>query len=140
MIDVFKTHRPLLFGIAYRMTGQVGEAEDVLQDVWLRWQKQDAAGIQSASTRRSARIDSTNTASGTSGRHILRALALSRAAWRSARNSRWGPPPGAAYAFSPSKMDCAYCTTLAAGSIAMGPYGVISGFPQAPFSKRIESW
>lgn len=48
MIDVFNAHRPLLFGIAYRMLGQVGEAEDVLQDVWLRWQKQDAAAIQSA--------------------------------------------------------------------------------------------
>ncbi|MDF3056612.1 MAG: polymerase subunit sigma-70 [Rariglobus sp.] len=48
MIDVFNTHRPLLFGIAYRMLGQVGEAEDVVQDVWLRWQKQDAAAIQSA--------------------------------------------------------------------------------------------
>jgi RNA polymerase sigma-70 factor, ECF subfamily len=48
MIDVFNTHRPLLFGITYRMLGQVGEAEDALQDVWLRWQKQDAAGIQSA--------------------------------------------------------------------------------------------
>ncbi len=48
MIEAFNTHRRLLFGIAYRMTGQVGEAEDVLQDVWLRWQKQDAAAVHSA--------------------------------------------------------------------------------------------
>lgn len=48
MIEVFNTHRRLLFGIAYRMIGQVGEAEDVLQEVWLRWQKQDPAVIQSA--------------------------------------------------------------------------------------------
>lgn len=48
MIEAFNTHRPLLFGIAYRMTGQVGEAEDILQDVWLRWQKQDPAAIRSA--------------------------------------------------------------------------------------------
>lgn len=48
MIDVFNAHRSLLFGIAYRMLGRVSEAEDAVQDVWLRWQKQDASGIQSA--------------------------------------------------------------------------------------------
>ncbi len=47
MIDVFTTHRPLLFGIAYRMLGRVSEAEDMVQEVWLRWQKQAAADIQS---------------------------------------------------------------------------------------------
>lgn len=30
--------RPKLFGIAYRMLGSAAEAEDVLQDVWIRWQ------------------------------------------------------------------------------------------------------
>ena len=48
MIEVFNTHRPLLFGIAYRMLGRVSEAEDMTQEVWLRWQKQDPAAIQSA--------------------------------------------------------------------------------------------
>ena len=47
MIEVFNTHRSLLFGIAYRMLGRVSEAEDALQEVWVRWQKQDAADIQS---------------------------------------------------------------------------------------------
>ena len=47
MIDTFTTHRPLLFGIAYRMLGRVSEAEDMVQEVWLRWQKQDAAEILS---------------------------------------------------------------------------------------------
>jgi RNA polymerase sigma-70 factor (ECF subfamily) len=47
MIAPFTTHRPLLFGIAYRMLGRVSEAEDMVQEVWLRWQKQDAAQIQS---------------------------------------------------------------------------------------------
>lgn len=42
MSDVFLQHRPLLFGIAYRMLGSVVEAEDTVQDVYLRWQK--AAG------------------------------------------------------------------------------------------------
>ena len=48
MLDVFNSHRPLLFGIAYRMLGRVSEAEDAMQEVWLRWQKQDAAAVQSA--------------------------------------------------------------------------------------------
>lgn len=30
--------RPRLFGIAYRMLGSVADAEDVLQEVWIRWQ------------------------------------------------------------------------------------------------------
>ena len=47
MVEIFNTHRPLLFGIAYRMLGLVSEAEDMVQEVWLRWQKQDAAEIQS---------------------------------------------------------------------------------------------
>ncbi len=48
MLEAFNTHRPLLFGIAYRMLGRVSDAEDVAQEVWLRWQKQDAAAINSA--------------------------------------------------------------------------------------------
>ena len=37
----------MLFGIAYRMLGRVSEAEDMVQEVWLRWQKQEIAGIES---------------------------------------------------------------------------------------------
>lgn len=33
----FQQHRPRLQGIAYRMLGSVAEAEDVVQDAWLRW-------------------------------------------------------------------------------------------------------
>jgi RNA polymerase sigma-70 factor (ECF subfamily) len=36
-IDVFNTERPLLFSIAYRMLGSASDAEDVLQDAWLRY-------------------------------------------------------------------------------------------------------
>ncbi|MFJ5222879.1 RNA polymerase sigma-70 factor [Streptomyces sp. NPDC088400] len=38
MIDVaeFEQHRPRLFGIAYRMLGSVADAEDLVQDTWLR--------------------------------------------------------------------------------------------------------
>ena len=47
MIEIFNTHRSLLFGIAYRMLGSVSEAEDMAQEVWLRWQKQNLADVQS---------------------------------------------------------------------------------------------
>ena len=48
MSDVFEEHRRLLFGIAYRMLGCVADAEDMVQETFLRWQKQDAAKIDSA--------------------------------------------------------------------------------------------
>ncbi|GAB6939160.1 RNA polymerase sigma-70 factor [Isoptericola variabilis] len=40
-LDAFLAVRPQLFGIAYRMLGSVVEAEDVVQDAWLRWQGTD---------------------------------------------------------------------------------------------------
>ncbi|MCZ8095517.1 MAG: RNA polymerase sigma-70 factor [Acidovorax sp.] len=46
--DPFTTLRPRLFGIAYRMLGVRADAEDVLQDAWLRWSRQDTAALQSA--------------------------------------------------------------------------------------------
>ncbi|MEU9024095.1 RNA polymerase sigma-70 factor [Actinomadura sp. NPDC048394] len=42
---VFAEVRPRLFGIAYRMLGSVAEAEDLVQDVWLRWQTYDRAAV-----------------------------------------------------------------------------------------------
>ncbi|MGV9799113.1 RNA polymerase sigma-70 factor [Mycobacterium sp. NPDC003449] len=43
---VFARVRPQLFGIAYRMLGGVAEAEDVVQDTWLRWQTADRAAVR----------------------------------------------------------------------------------------------
>ena len=43
--DAFVEHRPLLFSIAYRMLGSVTEAEDVVQDAFLRWQAVDASTV-----------------------------------------------------------------------------------------------
>ncbi|ROO85378.1 RNA polymerase sigma-70 factor (ECF subfamily) [Actinocorallia herbida] len=43
--EVFTAARPRLFGIAYRMLGSATEAEDVLQEVWLRWQTYDRASV-----------------------------------------------------------------------------------------------
>ncbi len=37
-IDAFEAERPRLTRLAYRMLGSVAEAEDVVQDAWLRWQ------------------------------------------------------------------------------------------------------
>lgn len=34
---VFEDHRSLLFSVAYRILGSVADAEDVVQDAWLRW-------------------------------------------------------------------------------------------------------
>src|SRR5882724_7857333 len=36
-LDLFQTNRPALFGVAYRMLGSASDAEDVLQDAWLRY-------------------------------------------------------------------------------------------------------
>ncbi|MEU1939461.1 RNA polymerase sigma factor SigJ [Streptomyces coeruleorubidus] len=43
--DAFERLRPRLFGIAYRVLGSVSEAEDVVQDVWLRWQGADRGAV-----------------------------------------------------------------------------------------------
>jgi RNA polymerase sigma-70 factor (ECF subfamily) len=42
----FTAVRPRLFGIAYRMLGSATEAEDIVQDAWLRWQGTDRSVVQ----------------------------------------------------------------------------------------------
>ncbi|WP_232014162.1 RNA polymerase sigma-70 factor [Glycomyces terrestris] len=42
---VFTAVRPRLFGIAYRMLGSASEAEDLVQEVWLRWQAYDRESV-----------------------------------------------------------------------------------------------
>jgi RNA polymerase sigma-70 factor (ECF subfamily) len=44
-VAAFVGARPRLFGIAYRMLGSAAEAEDIVQDVWLRWQAADRAAV-----------------------------------------------------------------------------------------------
>ena len=39
--EVFAQHRDRLFGIGYRMTGSVADADDLCQEAWLRWQRVD---------------------------------------------------------------------------------------------------
>ncbi|MDT0446429.1 RNA polymerase sigma-70 factor [Streptomyces johnsoniae] len=36
-LAVFEEHRGTLFGVAYRMLGRVSDAEDLVQEAWLRW-------------------------------------------------------------------------------------------------------
>lgn len=45
----FERERGRLFGIAYRMLGSVSEAEDVLQDAWLRWHGVDHGQVENPS-------------------------------------------------------------------------------------------
>lgn len=47
-VDAFSALRPRLFAIAYRMLGTRADAEDLLQDAWLRWHAADAGTLQSA--------------------------------------------------------------------------------------------
>jgi RNA polymerase sigma-70 factor, ECF subfamily len=44
----FHRVRPRLFGIAYRVLGCASEAEDVVQDTWIRWQRTDRTCVRDA--------------------------------------------------------------------------------------------
>jgi RNA polymerase sigma-70 factor (ECF subfamily) len=46
-LSVFEEHRQLLFGIAYRMLGSVTDAQDMVQESYLRWQQAAAESIRS---------------------------------------------------------------------------------------------
>ncbi|CAL9584283.1 ECF RNA polymerase sigma factor SigJ [Streptomyces sp. enrichment culture] len=43
---VFEEHRPVLLGVAYRMLGRLADAEDVVQDAWLRWSAADRGSVR----------------------------------------------------------------------------------------------
>ncbi len=44
--DPFVTHRGLLFTVAYEMLGSAADAEDVVQETWLRWTEVDQAEVR----------------------------------------------------------------------------------------------
>ncbi|WP_406352278.1 RNA polymerase sigma-70 factor [Streptomyces sp. NBC_01635] len=44
--DAFEEHRPVLLGVAYRMLGRVADAEDVVQEAWLRWAGGDRSEVR----------------------------------------------------------------------------------------------
>ena len=43
--DPFIAHRSLLFTVAYEMLGSAADADDVVQETWLRWAEVDRAGV-----------------------------------------------------------------------------------------------
>lgn len=47
-LSAFLSVRSRLFGLAYRMLGSASEAEDIVQDVWIRWQKTDRCLVRDA--------------------------------------------------------------------------------------------
>lgn len=46
-LEAFREHRPLLFSIAYRMLGSTADAEDLVQEAYLRWLKTDPSEVRS---------------------------------------------------------------------------------------------
>ena len=44
--DRFEPHRDRLFGVAYRMTGSVADAEDCVQEAFVRWQRTDREVVE----------------------------------------------------------------------------------------------
>ncbi|MEV8475994.1 RNA polymerase sigma-70 factor [Streptomyces sp. NPDC051173] len=47
-LDAFEEHRGILTGVAYRMLGRVADAEDVVQEAWLRWSRADREEVRDA--------------------------------------------------------------------------------------------
>ncbi|MDQ0797704.1 RNA polymerase sigma-70 factor [Streptomyces sp. B1I3] len=46
LTELFEEHRPVLTGVAYRMLGRVADAEDVVQEAWLRWSTADRDAVR----------------------------------------------------------------------------------------------
>lgn len=44
----FERHRPMLHGVAYRMTASHADANDLVQETWLRWQRVDRSSVDNA--------------------------------------------------------------------------------------------
>ena len=44
-LDTFEGERPRLTGLAYRITCSLADAEDVVQEAWIRWAAEDAATV-----------------------------------------------------------------------------------------------
>src|SRR3954451_15023554 len=47
-VDPFVDHRSLLFTVAYEMLGSASDAEDVVQETWLRWASVDQSEVRDA--------------------------------------------------------------------------------------------
>ena len=67
--DTFEAHRRHLLGLAYRMLGSVADAEDVVQDAFIRWLGADRASVHEPAA-------------------FLRRTVTRRCAWRRASKSQ----------------------------------------------------
>ena len=47
-IEAFLAVRPRLFGIAYRIVGSAAEADEVVQDTWIRWDRAERSKVGDA--------------------------------------------------------------------------------------------
>jgi RNA polymerase sigma-70 factor (ECF subfamily) len=47
-LSTFLSVRPRMFGVAYRILGSAADAEDIVQNVWLRWQMKDRSVVRDA--------------------------------------------------------------------------------------------
>ncbi|MFC4531946.1 RNA polymerase sigma factor SigJ [Sphaerisporangium dianthi] len=45
-VEIFEENRRVLAGVAYRILGSAADAEDVVQEAWLRWSQVDAARVE----------------------------------------------------------------------------------------------
>src|ERR1700709_1211240 len=81
-LAVFKAQRAHLLGIAYRMLGEMGAAEDVAQEAWLRWRRAEGEDIRDPRAWLSA----------VTGRLALDALRNARAR-RETHAGPWLPEP-----------------------------------------------
>jgi RNA polymerase sigma-70 factor (ECF subfamily) len=45
-LELFLAERTRLFRIAHRVTGDIGSAEDLVQETWVRWQRTDRSAIK----------------------------------------------------------------------------------------------
>lgn len=52
--EAFDQHRKVLFSIAYRMLGSISDAEDMVQETFLRWQNVSGDAVQSPKSYLSA--------------------------------------------------------------------------------------
>jgi RNA polymerase sigma-70 factor (ECF subfamily) len=43
--ETFELHRRSMLGVAYRMVGQLADAEDIVQEAWLRWSTADRTDV-----------------------------------------------------------------------------------------------
>ncbi|MDP8947175.1 MAG: sigma-70 family RNA polymerase sigma factor, partial [Actinomycetota bacterium] len=93
----FERHRSLLFSIAYRMLGSVADAEDVVQEAYLRWRKAPEAEVRSPKSYLSAVVT----------RLSIDRLRSARA-WRQDYVGPWLPEPLVSNAFE----EVAYSTEL----------------------------